>query len=155
MSPPRLDEPALRRPDLDPDSVPIEIPGQGTWLFAPPRIRWTRGRTPGGPAAVAHLGGPDYQALVDRLHAATSNGEVFAALIDLGAACLRRNYDLGDEQIDALLWIETVPDPDAETPGARRLPDHWERIQEVALALPPKSRAAVGADGARVAGDRS
>lgn len=133
-----FDERGRRRPGFDPDSVPVDLGGARLYL---PRPRLTirrrhdeRGRSIADPARTF---GADYDALVEAVTGADGMAGLAAALFDLTADLLRRNYEVSEDELDRLLSI----DP-SEWRGADGVPEPWATVWEVARGLGPKSSAA-------------
>jgi hypothetical protein len=133
-----IDERPKRKPEFDEASVPVEIPGHGTWYIPRPRLTFRRRRLDGKTSAVAGTNfGADYDALVSQVETAAEGTvrDFCSALFALAEDLLARNYDLTDDDLDALFEIDPKP---SET-GTLREP--WGTIWEVAAGLPPKSSA--------------
>lgn len=138
MSAPSFDERSRRRPTFDPDSVPATF--GGAVLYLPrPRVVLRRRREPGGAsrAEVCHGFGADFDALVDRVEAASGGTmvELATALIDLAADLVARNYDLAEAELDELL----VLDPSGF--GGDSIPEPWATVWGMACSVPKSSGA--------------
>lgn len=132
-----LDERSLRRPEFDPQSVPIDFPGRGTWYLPRPRVTYRRERDEGGNQVTRRIRdfGPEYDSLVEAFNAAKTVEDTVTALFDLASDLIRRNYEIGDDDLYSLLVYEV----DVSAGG---LPEPWDSIFRVAATLPPKSNAA-------------
>lgn len=131
-----FDERERRRPSFDPDSVPADF--GGTTLYLPkPRLTIRRRHDEAGRSVAVpwRSFGPDFDGLVEAVAQASESGSVVAlasGLFDLAADLIRRNYDVTEDDLDALLSI----DPSA---FGESMPEPWATVWSVALCLPPKS----------------
>lgn len=98
-----------------------------------------RRREPGGAsrAEVWHGFGADFDALVDRVEAASAGTmiELAAALIDLAADLIRRNYDLTEDELDGLLMLDPAGF------GGDSIPEPWATVWGIACSVPKSSGA--------------
>lgn len=147
------EEPFPRRPEFDPESIPVLF-GSALLYLPPPRFTLRRRRRPDGStfAEPARSFGVDFDRLVDRVTEAAGSGApgqpvpwdlLAVALFDLAADLIRRNYEVDETRLDQLLTfcprdVLDVASEDEDDP--RELPDPWGSVWRVALGLGPKSR---------------
>lgn len=122
-----FDEKARRLPTFDPDSVPAGFGGVTLYLPRPRvMIRRRRGEDGKSQAVVTRTFGPAYDGLIDAVELASTAGDVTdlaAALFELAADLLGRNYSLTEEELDGLLAFDPM--------GGMREP--WATVWAVAL----------------------
>lgn len=123
-----------RRPDFDAEgSEPIDLPGVGVWHFRKPIVEFF---PVGGQLGSKASFGPGWDALMAD-YAAARDAEPFdmasylLAIFAVGADLLRRNYDLSDEDMGALLRYR---------PGDESSREAWHAILSVAEGVGPKAR---------------
>jgi len=130
-----FDEAAKRRPSFDSDSVPVELAGVLVYL-PKPRVMIRRRHDPSGKStAEGHKSfGADYDALLDRVQAATGDlVELATALFEVAADLLRRNYEISEDELDSLLVFDVT-----EWSQADGIPEPWSTVWAVATGLGPK-----------------
>lgn len=133
-----FDERSRRRPTFEQDSVPADF--GGAVLHLPlPRVTIRRRRNEDGTSrGEAYRGfGVDFDRLVDRVEEANTGTavELAAALFDLAADLIRRNYEVTEEELDELL----VLDPSTFAGGG--IPEPWSTVWGVACGVPKSSGA--------------
>lgn len=117
--------------------VPITLCDGQAWALAVPQARFVLDDTdPDGIKMIFVLPNEDpnhkYQTLVDAFHQAKKDFAIIRSQLDLGAALLKYNYDLTNQQISDLLQFSYVESPPIEMQVMKKL------ILEVAFGQVPK-----------------
>lgn len=123
-----------RRPEFDPESVPVEF-GSLVFHLPKPRVSIRRRHNPDGSSVgePTRSFGADFERLVDKVAEAAGGGSIqalAAALFDLAADLIRRNYAIAEEELDQVLSL----DPAAF--GGDSIPEPWATVWGVAVGLP-------------------
>jgi len=133
MDPKRIDEPSRRRPEFAGD-VPVVLCDGQTWHLPKPRIRFRPRSGPDGfEARITTQWSDDYWQKIDKLNTAYESEDSLAILsaeLDLCCTLLTKNYQLSEDDLGEIFWID-ASDPDNAEMRAT--------VLRVAQGLPPKT----------------
>jgi hypothetical protein len=103
-----IDETVKRRPDFDErHSTWITLADGSPWAFPKPWLEFhatfAGGRAVAGRTVLTY--GPELEELIDAIEGCRDNAALLVGAASLGAYLLRRNYDLGDRDLDRLFAV--------------------------------------------------
>lgn len=127
-----MNELDLRRPDFDPNGVPIKLADGQNWTFPLPLIELS----PRFDGAEVTLGsstsfGPDHDALIEAATKAEGILDELKTTWALAASMLRRQYNLDNGQLGTLLRYRKDEDGESQ--------ETINAILRVAFGNPPKA----------------
>lgn len=135
-----IEEASKRRPEFDEESVPVDF-AAGRFFLPKPRIVFRRGKVDGKTVAIpSRTFGVDYDQKLAAVEVAAKDGtvvELMTALFAIAEDLLSRNYELTDDELDAILVVDYNSPPDELLP----IPQPWGEVWRAANSLPPKASA--------------
>ncbi len=139
-SDPGFDERSRRLASFDPESVPGELAGVVVYLPRPRLFLRCKVEASRVRAEPARGFGAEFDSLLDAVGRSSQSGvllDLATDLFALTANLLRRNYEISDREIEALVAIDVA----AWRESAPQIPEPWDTVWRLANSLPPKSSA--------------